>query len=150
MSEETIAARIPPELKRIVDAHPNTNKDIITKALWREFGGEDKSVVKHEIQEKKDEIAMLEQQIKDREERIQEKRQKLKALNAKLGEIKEEETEEEIHREELIQSLKSSEARENNANVIKVSRELEMEPSEVVDIMVERFDKERKGTDSRF
>lgn len=144
------STRIPVALKKMIDAHPDDNQDIATSAFWREFGGQDKGSVKREIEEKEEEIALWERQIKEREERIAETEQQLKALRAKLGEIEDEESEEELHREQLLDSLQSSEARENNANVVRVARELDKDPSEVVDIMVERFDKERKDTGSDF
>lgn len=149
-SDERLVAEIDPQLKSLVKADNRTIREIVEASLWREYGGADRSAVKREITEKENRLVVLAEEIEEREDEMAEIERQLKALRAKLGEIEDNESEEELHREQLIDSLESSEARENNANVIRVARELDTEPSEVVDIMVERFDKERKDSGDIF
>jgi predicted nuclease with TOPRIM domain len=59
MSEEMLGARIPEELKQLVDADSRTNQEIVVAALWREFGGKRKSVVEAQLEQKESRLKSL-------------------------------------------------------------------------------------------
>lgn len=81
--EERLVAEIPSELKELIDADKRTNKEIVTAALWREFGGERRAVIDRRIEEKKRRISMRESERNEREREINELQDELEALEKK-------------------------------------------------------------------
>ena len=139
MSEEMLSARVPAELKRLVDADKRTNQEVVRAALWREFGGERKASIDRRIEEKENRISMIERERNEREREIEEERKELEALKAKQDKI------ESQHADEHAQVLKKAEtipADPNNPFVIDHAENLGLTPEELAREIAEEYDKE--------
>jgi septal ring factor EnvC (AmiA/AmiB activator) len=79
-----LSARVPEELKELVDVDPRTNQEIVEAALWREFGGEKKGSLERRIEEKKRRESIIESEKNERDRELQEVRKERKALEEKL------------------------------------------------------------------
>lgn len=78
-----LSARVPPELKRFVDADERDNQDVIRSALWREFGGEKKAALDRRIEEIENRISIVEREKNERDREVEDLKSDLESLLAK-------------------------------------------------------------------
>lgn len=92
-SEERVmlSARVPDELKSLVDMDDRPNQKVVTDALWREVGDRARQSLKRQADEKRARISELQRQITGRESELEEERKELERLESALAEYKPEE-----------------------------------------------------------
>lgn len=76
-----LGARVDPDLKRLVDADPRDNQDVVSAALWDEFGGKRRSALEVRIEHKDRRISQIETEVSDLEKEkaaIERERESLK------------------------------------------------------------------------
>jgi len=78
-----LSARVPKELKELVDSDQRTNQEVVKAALWREFGGKRVDALDRRIEEKKRRISMVESEKNERERELNEHKRELEALQEK-------------------------------------------------------------------
>jgi len=83
-------ARIPADLKRLIDADPRNNQEVAKTALWREFGGTRQSAIETRIEHKDRRIAQIESEIEDLQEELQQEKSEREALLDQLDEMQSE------------------------------------------------------------
>ena len=88
-----LGVRVPPELKRLVDADQRTNQEVVQAALWREFGGERKGALEWRAEEKKQRMEMVQEEIDRRFDELEEIREEYEKLTEAAEEKAEEEQE---------------------------------------------------------
>lgn len=132
MSEDRVvlAARVPEELKDLVDADTRTNQDVIEAALWREFGGERLGALERRIEEKKRRISTIESERNERERELEQERKELEALQSKL-ETQKESTDK--TRRVLLRKLKRVPDDPEHPLVQDVADELDISPEEAIE-----------------
>jgi hypothetical protein len=81
---DMLSARVPSELKDLVDADPRTNQEIIEAALWREFGGRREGAIERQIKEMKQRRAQVVSEREAREEELADIDQTIAELQEKL------------------------------------------------------------------
>lgn len=86
-NRQMLSARVPPELKQLVDADSRKNQDVVEAALWREFGGERKAAIERRIDEKENRISIYKREKREREREIEQEKGELEALRAKAEKI---------------------------------------------------------------
>jgi len=79
-----LGARIDETLKRLVDADPRSNQDVVARALWNEFGGERKSAIETRIEHKNHRINQIQSEIEDLEGELEEIKSEKAALEDQL------------------------------------------------------------------
>jgi len=84
---EMLGARIEASLKRLVDADPRENQEVVARALWNEFGGERKSALQTRIEHKEHRIQQIRREIQDLEEELSEVKSEKAALQDQLEDI---------------------------------------------------------------
>jgi len=137
--EEMLSARVPEDLKRLVDADERSNQEIVRAALWREFGGERKASVERRIEEKENRINMIRREKNEREREIEEEEQDLEALKAKVESIEEKQDEYENQLEDKAELLPDPPGRDpENPAVKKQAEKLGVEPEQLLDDLTER------------
>jgi len=137
--EEMLSARVPEDLKRLVDADERSNQEIVRAALWREFGGERKASVERRIEEKENRINMIRREKNEREREIEEEEQELEALKAKVENIEEKKDEYQEQLEEVAELLPAPRNRDADHPAVKAqSKKLGVEPEELINDLAER------------
>lgn len=128
-----LSARVPEELKKLVDADERNNQEVLEAALWREFGGQRKGAVERRIEEQKRKISLIESERNERKRELEEERQRLEALEAKREKI---ETRKESKHRQLKKASEKLEKtpRDPKNNAIQAqANNLGMEPEELLD-----------------
>lgn len=137
--EEMLSARVPEELKRLVDADQRSNQEIVRAALWREFGGERKASVERRIEEKENRINMIRREKNEREREIEEEEQDLDALKAKVESIEEKKDRYETELEDAADLLPDPSDRDPDNPAVKAqASNLGVSPEELLDDLAER------------
>jgi DNA repair exonuclease SbcCD ATPase subunit len=75
-----LSTRVPPELKRFVDADERDNQEVVRAALWREFGGEKKAAMDRRIEEIDQRISMVAREKNERDRELEQLREDKEAL----------------------------------------------------------------------
>lgn len=86
---EMLGARIDPDLKRLVDADPRNNQDVVSAALWDEFGGKRRSAIEVRIEHKDRRISQIESEIEDLQEEKAAVERERESLTRQLEEMEE-------------------------------------------------------------
>jgi len=147
MSDETemLSARVPEELKRLVDADERTNQEVVRAALWREFGGERKASIDRRIEEKENRINMIEREKNERERELEQEQTELEALKAKREKIEGQESEE---RKAVIRKCEMVPADPENGYIQDWSEDIDMTPEELAREVAETYNKEYQEPDN--
>jgi len=132
MADETemLSARIPSELKDLVDADSRTNQDVVKSALWSEFGGERMGELETRIDEKETRINVVQNEINSRDNELQELRKELNALREKYEEMQTEEAE---LLQEARETLEPGQFYPENPAVENWADKLDMSPEELIE-----------------
>ena len=132
MSEERemLSARVPSELKRLVDADQRSNQEVMEAALWREFGGQRKGAVERRIEEKERRLSMVTSERKERKREEEKIKEKIAALKEKKRAIEENNAE---HREEKLRKLKKVPNDPEHTFVQEVADELGIGPEQAIE-----------------
>ncbi len=141
---EMLSARIPSELKRLVDADTRTNQQVVEAALWREFGGERKASIDRRIEEKKNRMSVIEREKNERERELEQEKEELKALKAKRSKI-EEQTDEEL--QSVIRKCQNVPANPENGFIREWADDVDMSAEELAHEVAETYDKEYQEPD---
>ena len=141
MSDETemLSARVPEELKRLVDADERDNQEVVRAALWREFGGERKASIDRRIEEKENRINMIEREKNERERELEQEQTELEALKAKRDKIEGQETQE---RKAAIRNCEMIPADPTHPGIKSAAEDIDMTPEELAREVSETFNKE--------
>lgn len=126
---EMLGARVPSELKKLVDADERSNQDVVEAALWREFGGQKLGSLDRRIEEQKQYVAMKESQYNERGRELDEAEKELEALLAKRERIEEKQDEK---KEDLYSKVRMVPRDPENQVVQQVAEDLDMEPEIVL------------------
>jgi len=145
-----LSARIPAELKRLVDVDERTNQDVVQAALWREFGGERKAAIDRRIEEKESRINIIERERQERVREIEEERKELDALKAKKDKVQ---TKAEDEHSRVLEKAETIPADPNNPFVREHATKLDLTPEELAKEIAETHNKpynpfEDEGLDS--
>lgn len=132
MSEERemLSARIPSELKDLVDADGRSNQEVVRAALWREFGGKRVGDLERRIKEKERRISIVKEERERRESELSELQKELNALEEKYDKKKERE---QSQLEEAREALKDAPQEPENPAVQHWADKLDLEPGELLD-----------------
>lgn len=138
-----LSGRVPPELKRMVDADPRDNQDVIQAALWDEFGGERKAAVEKRIQNKRNQLRAAEDTLADERENVEELREEIEELKQAKENVEEKEDEREAEIQATVQDLLESKTplEPDNPAIKNKAGELDLTPEE----LVEKAREERGG-----
>lgn len=147
MSEEMLSARVPSELKRLVDADKRTNQEVVQAALWREFGGERKASIDRRIEEKENRISMIERERNEREREIEDERKELEALKTKREKIESHAADE---RENVLERLSMIPADPQHPQIVEDAEELDMTPEALAQEVADYHGKEYRNRDNDF
>jgi len=130
MSEESerLVAEIPPDLKRLIDADNRFNKEVVTAALWREFGGQGRSGLQQRIHEKEKRITVIKEEIAKREQELEEEQRELDALKAQL----EEKSSKADQVRDEIENLREGTRTPDNPAVKTQAEKVDMDPAELL------------------
>lgn len=124
-----LGARIPAELKQLVDADPRSNQRVVEEALWDEFGGERVSAVERELEEKRERLSLVQEEIGTREDERQTLEEEIRALEARRETIKEDDGLTPEHRRKL--SMIPAEV--SHPVVQSIAEETGLSPEEIVE-----------------
>lgn len=108
-SWEWLGARIPSTLKRLVDADPRDNQDVVEAALWREFGGERRSALETRIRHKDQRVEQIEAEIADLQEELRTVEKEREALVGQLDELETDRDAFESALEDVLDGLETGE-----------------------------------------
>ena len=147
MSDEVmLGARIDPDLKRLIDADPRSNQDVVAAALWDEFGGHRKSGLEIRIEHKEDRIQQIQSEIHDLEEELAEVREEKASLERRLEEM---DDADEAYEDDIDRILDEAEAGDRETLIIpatldSVAERHGMKPEQVhTDIKTRAVEQER-------
>lgn len=112
---ELLGARIPPELKQLVDADSRTNQDVVEAALWDEFGGHRQSALEKRIEHKDRRISQVKREIEDLQEELATLETEKESLQHQLEEM---ESASEAYESTLDQLLTEAETGNRDARII--------------------------------
>ena len=139
--QSQLFTRIPDELKQLVDADSRTNKDVVTAALWREFGGRKKSALEAKKEHKQKQMNAIEAEIESEREDLQRIQKEIEAMDSQISKMENETVHYESFLDSLLDDLEDGELKHLPPNVI-TSREdfenLEKPAEEVHDDVKER------------
>lgn len=140
MSEDVqFFARIPRNLKQLVDGDERTNKEVAKTALWREFGGERQELIDMRINQKREEEEMILQHINELEDDLEDVREEKQALLSKKAEMEEEQDAYEEHLEDLEKFLLQGRHLDPSHPRVKNAANIgDVEPTEVIEDLKER------------
>jgi len=132
MSEERemLSARVPAELKQLVDADQRDNQEVLEAALWREFGGQRRGAVERRIEEKERRLSMVTSERKERKREEETIKEEIAALEEKKKAIDENKAE---HKEEKLRKLKRVPNDPDHSFVQEVAEELDMTPEQALE-----------------
>lgn len=131
MSEdvEMLSARVPEELKQLVNADGRNNQEVVRAALWREFGGERKSDLERRLEEKENRIAMIQREKNERERELDREQQEAEALRSKLEAVS---SFDEKQRQETFETLETVPWEPDNPAIQTNADDLDMTPEELI------------------
>jgi len=89
--EEMLSARVPSELKDLVDADSRSNQEVVRSALWSEFGGKRKGDLESRLNEKEKRMTLVQEEKKSRESELSELEKEANAIRKKLRKVENEE-----------------------------------------------------------
>jgi len=101
-NRELLGARIPPELKKLVDADPRSNQDIVEAALWAEFGGRKKSALEAKKDHKLDQLEAIDASIESEKKERRRVQEQVDAIDAQIERIEEEGP---VYEDDLVELL---------------------------------------------
>jgi len=84
-----LSARVPAELKRMVDADRRNNQEVLEAALWREFGGKKKGLIETQIDRKAEQLDSITSERDELDSEASRLRTELEALRQRLDEVEE-------------------------------------------------------------
>ena len=147
MSEdvEMLSARVPAELKRLVDADERTNQQVVEAALWREFGGERKASIERRIEEKENRINMIEREKNERERELERETTELEALKVKRDKI---EGKEEEQHSAALRRCEQIPADPTHPFIKEQAENVDMTPEEFAREVAETFNKDYNDPDN--
>lgn len=135
-----LSARVPAELKDLVDADKRDNQDIIRAALWREFGGERKSDIERRIEEKENRLSMIKREKNEREREIQREEQELEALREKLNAVETATEQIDDRLDQLLDEIETDGIHiyPESEPVTELAREFDSDPDDIIARMKKR------------
>lgn len=130
MTEEVmLSARVPKELKDLIDADQRNNQEVIRVALRNEFGGERIGELDSLIQEKESRIQLLEKEENRRRQERKQKEKEKKALLDKKQRVKEQE---ESQLADAMDALETVPWEADNAAIKTWANELDMSERDLI------------------
>jgi len=135
--EVMLSARIPEELKQLIDADKRTNQEVVKAALWREFGGERVGALERRIEQKENRISLIKNEKNERERELRQEKEELDALEAKLEAVK---TTEQDTLEKAMEKLERTPRDPDNPAIQKWAEKCGIAPETLVDKLVTTYD----------
>jgi len=126
---EMLSARVPAELKQLVNADERNNQEVLEAALWREFGGERVTSLERRLEEKESRRSLLERERNERDREIGELESEISALENRLDNLEESKTKE---LEEALRGVKKVPDDPETGYVQEVAEKYDMDPEEVL------------------
>jgi septal ring factor EnvC (AmiA/AmiB activator) len=139
-SRVMMSARIPEELKRLVDADERANQEVLEAALWREFGGQRKGAVERRIEEQKRKISLIESERNERKRELEEERQTLEALKEKHNAIEERQQTQQEDLQDAIDKAKDAPRTPDNPAIREQAKRVGMTPEEFINELPDKSD----------
>lgn len=141
-----LGARIDPDLKKLVDADPRDNQDIVAAALWDEFGGQRQSAIEKRIEHKDRRIMQIKKELGDLEEELSAVKHEKAALERQLEKMQDST---QAYQQALEQVLDARESGEREALLIPatledIAKEHGKDPSEVHQDLKTRAAKQKR------
>lgn len=136
-----MSARVPENLKRLVDMDERTNQEVLQDALWREIGSEERGRIKRRIEEKENRVEQAKKEKNERERELQREREELEAWRDKLENVK---SEEKSQRKRALQKLSGVQLRPDTPLIVNEAERLGMEPEELAKEAAKFHDKDYK------
>ena len=109
MSDEMLSGRVPSELKRLVDADPRNNQDVLRTALKREFGSDETSRLEMRLEHRREQRRMLERERKEIEGDIASLDEEIAALEEQLDALEAETSRYESALDDILDMMTESE-----------------------------------------
>jgi hypothetical protein len=132
--EERLVADIPSELKRLVKSDSRTIKEVVTAALWSEYGGKRDGALERQIRENQDRAAQAAHEIDNRIEEIHGYARENHQLRQQLDGQEERQREYAV---ELLSKRHGDVPAANNPSVTNYAGKADMDPHAFVDLMDE-------------
>ncbi len=134
-----LGARIPKELKDLVDADPRDNQEIVEAALWNEFGGRKKSALEAKKEHKLQQLEAIEASIESEQEDKQRVLQEIEAINGQIEKVEETDSPYETALKELVNTLeKGGHLWPSHKQVKETATKFAKDPEVVIDDLRER------------
>lgn len=132
MSEgsDMLSARVPSELKDLVDADSRSNQEVVRAALWREFGGKRVGDLERRMKEKERRISVVREERERRESELSELQKELNALQEKYDKKK---SEKQSKLEDAREALAEVPKNVDNPAIQNWAEKLDLEPDELID-----------------
>jgi septal ring factor EnvC (AmiA/AmiB activator) len=135
---QMLSARVPTELKELVDADGRDNQEVVEAALWREFGGQRKGALERRIEEQQRKISLIESERNERERELEEERQELEALQTKHDALEEKEQEQEEKLQDALDTIEDAPRNPENPAVKHQAQKVELKPEQLLAELRER------------
>lgn len=135
MSEEVmLSGRVPEELKKLVDADPRTNQEIIQAALWKEFGGKRQSVVEQQIDHKQEQLKSIRDEKADLTDAAADLETEIRALKERLAELDNDSNELNNDMDEILDAMeeKGTHYWADNPNIKELATEYGLDESDIM------------------
>lgn len=108
-SEVQLKVRVPPELKKLVDADTRTNKEVVRSALWEHFGGKKKSALEAQKEHKRQRLQALDQERESLNETREQLLSQITSLDTKIDTMQSEDEAYHSACDELLADLEAKE-----------------------------------------
>lgn len=140
MSDDVmLSARVPTELRDLVNADRRSNQDVIRSALWAYYGGEKKTEIETRISEKKDRINLIKREKNERENELESLYSELDILQEKVENVEEEESAE---MKAAVMSCRDIPLIKTHPHIQEKADELDITVDEFAQAVADEFDKE--------
>jgi predicted transcriptional regulator len=88
MSDKSqVKVYLPEELHELLNADRRSNSEAVETALWKEFGGERKSVIRVRKENKEDELKAAKQTLKDDRANVRQLKEEIEELETRLERV---------------------------------------------------------------
>lgn len=129
-----LSARVPEELKDLVDADGRANQEVVRAALWREFGGERKSDIQRRIEEKENRVSMIRREKNERDRELEREQNELEALRSKLDAVEQQGGQIESELDEILDQMETEGTHyyPNNGDVTSLATEAGTDAADII------------------
>jgi len=127
-----LSARVPTELKDMVDADPRTNQEVVEAALWGEFGGPRLSALERQKEELLRRRQQLEHERNERDREIDRVDNELSKVTAKIEKQRDKQERKEQRLDDVADILEGVPLDPDNPAVQTQAKKLDLTPDELI------------------